>query len=439
MSKTNYPIDKVRELQRALYRSAKRSATRIFHALYDKVCRMDILERAWKEVKANRGVSGVDRQTIQDIEDQGVKEFLTQIRQELLEGHYRPQPVRRVYIPKPDGRQRPLGIPVVRDRVVQAAIKIVIEPIFEADFQPCSFGFRPKRSAQDANEVIRQIANRGYNWVVDTDIKSYFETIDHDKLMTMVEKRISDRRVLKLIRKFLKAGILEEGTVRTSTSGTPQGGVVSPLLANIYLNYLDRIWREQCEGIGVLVRYADDLITLCRTKRDAKEALRRLELLMKRLRLQLHPDKTRLVNLEEGHEGFDFLGFHHRKVRSWRYQRYYLQRWPRRKAMKAIREKIRSIVGHRNVLNWSLREVIDALNPVLRGWGNYFSAGNSSRQFQKIDSYVKERLYLYLSKKHAKSGRGWNTRWRHIDFRAEGLHHLSGTIKWHTYTVNVFG
>ena len=439
MSKTNYPIDKVRELQRALYRSAKRSATRRFHALYDKVCRMDILERAWKEVKANRGVSGVDRQTIQDIEEQGVEEFLTHIQQELWEGRYRPQPGRRVYIPKPDGRQRPLGIPVVRDRVVQAAIKIVIEPIFEADFQPCSFGFRPKRSAHDANEVIRQIANRGYNWVVDTDIKNYFETIDHDKLMAMVEKRISDRRVLKLIRKFLKAGILEDGTVRTSTAGTPQGGVVSPLMANIYLNYLDKIWMERCQGIGVLVRYADDLITLCRTERDAKEALRRLEFLMERLGLELHPNKTQLVNLKEGKEGFDFLGFHHRKVRSWRYHKYYLQRWPRHKAMKAIREKIRSIVGHRRVLNRSLREVIDALNPVLRGWGNYFSVGNSSRQFQKIDSYVQERLFLYLSKKHAKSGRGWSTRWRHIDFRAEGLYHLSGTIRWHIYTVNALG
>ena len=194
-----------------------------------------------------------------------------------------------------------------------------------------------------------------------------------------------------------------------------------------------------CEGLGVRFPRATHLITLCRTERDAKEALRRLEFLMERLGLELHPNKTQLVNLKEGKEGFDFLGFHHRKVRSWRYHKYYLQRWPRHKAMKAIREKIRSIVGHRRVLNWSLREVIDALNPVLRGWGNYFSVGNSSRQFQKIDSYVQERLFLYLSKKHAKSGRGWSTRWRHIDFRAEGLYHLSGTIRWHIYTVNALG
>jgi RNA-directed DNA polymerase len=228
MPKANDPVDKAQELQRALYRAAKRSATRRFHALYDKVYRMDILQRAWKLVKANRGAAGVDGQTIQVIEEGGIEAFLTQIQQELQEGRYRPQPARRVYRLKPDGRQRPLAIPAVRDRVVQTAVKIVIEPIFEADFQPCSFGFRPKRSAHDANEVIRQTANRGYDWAVDADVETYFDTIDQEKLRRMVSKRISDRRMLKLIEKFLKAGVLEDGKVRTATAGTPQGGVRAP-------------------------------------------------------------------------------------------------------------------------------------------------------------------------------------------------------------------
>jgi len=439
MPKANDPIDKARELQRALYRAAKRSATRRFHALYDKVYRKDILEWAWELVKANRGVAGVDGQTIQAIEEGGVDAFLSQIQQELQEGRYRPRPVRRVYIPKPDGRKRSLGIPAVRDRVVQMAVKIVIEPIFEADFQPYSFGFRPKRSAHDANEVIRQTANRGYDWVVDADIEDYFDTIDQEKLMAMVSKRVSDRRMLKLIRKFLKAGVFEDGKVRTATAGTPQGGVLSPLLANIYLNYLDKVWKERCRQVGVLVRYADDLVILCRSEEDAREALRRLGIVMECLGLKLHRDKTRLVNLKEGLEGFDFLGFHHRKVRSWRYGRYYLQRWPGRRAMKAIREKIYAIVGGRPRLNWSLEEIIDELNPVLRGWGNYFAVGNSSKKLQQVDSYVWERLYLFLSKKHGKSGRGWAERWQHINFWAEGLYQLSGTVRWHRYTVNAVG
>jgi len=392
---------------------------------------MDILRAAWEVVKANRGVAGVDGQTIQAIEADGVDAFLTQLQEELREGRYRPQPVKRVYIPKPDGRQRPLGIPAVRDRVVQAAVKIVVEPIFEADFQPCNYGFRPKRSAHEAGEMIRQKANQGYDWVVDADIENYFDTIDQTKLMEMVERRISDRRMLKLIRKFLQAGILEEGKVRTATAGTPQGGVLSPLLANIYLNYLDKVWEERCGQIGVLVRYADDLVILCRSEKDAQEALRRLGIVMERLGLKLHPVKTRLVNLKEGREGFDFLGFHLRKVRSWRYGRYYLQRWPGRKAMRAIREKVWTITGTRNRLPRNLREVIDEVNPVLRGWGNYFRIGNSARHFKQVDSYVRERLYLFLSKKHGKSGRGWGERWASIDFRQEGLYYLSGTVRWY--------
>ena len=439
MPSANNPIDKARELQRTLYRVAKRSATRRFHALYDKVYREDILKRAWELVRANRGAAGADGQTIQDIESEGVEVFLTRIRQELLEGSYRPQPVRRAYIAKADGRQRPLGIPAVRDRVVQMAVKIVIEPIFEADFRSCSFGFRPKRSAHDANEVIRQTANRGYDWVVDADIENYFDTICQEKLMAMVSKRISDRRMLKLIRKFLKAGILEEGKVRAATAGTPQGGVLSPLLANVYLNYLDKIWTERCCQVGVLVRYADDLVILCRSEKDAAEALWRLDVLMGRLGLKLHPEKTRVVCLKEGREGFDFLGFHHRKVLSWRYSKHYLQRWPGRRAMKVLREKIQAIVGGRKRMDRSLGKVIDELNPVLRGWGNYYGVGNSSKKFSQIDSYVREKLSLFLSKKHGKTGRGWDTRWQHINFRTEGLYQLSGTVRWHKTTVNALG
>jgi group II intron reverse transcriptase/maturase len=438
-SKANNSIDKARQLQRALYRAAKRNANRRFHALYDKVYRKDILWRAWEMVKANRGVAGVDGQTIQAIEEGGDGIFLYQLWEELKAGNFRPQPVRRVYIPKPDGRQRPLGIPVVRDRVVQAALKTVIEPIFEADFQPCSFGFRPKRSPHDANEVIRQTVNQGYNWVVDADIQSYFDTIDQEKLMEMVAKRISDRRILKLIRQFLKAGVFEEGKVTVANLGTVQGGVFSPLLANIYLNYLDKVWMERCRQVGVLVRFADDLVILCRKEADAKEALRRLGILMERLGLKLHPTKTRTVNLTEGKEGFDFLGFHHHKIRSRRNGRKYLQRWPGHKAMKVIREKVRAIAGPRSRLKQSLKEVIDELNPVLRGWGNYFAVGNSSKQLRAVENYVKERLYLFLSKKHQKSGRGWGMRWKHINFRQEGLYHISGTVRWHVYPVNAAG
>lgn len=435
----NDPRDKARELQRTLYRAAKRSATRRFHALYDKLYRRDILERAWELVRANRGAAGVDGQTIQEIEEEGLGEFLAGIWLDIREGSYRPQPVRRTYIPKPDGRQRALGIPAVRDRVVQTMVKLVIEPIFEADFEPCSFGFRPKRSAHDANEVIRQTANRGYEWVVDADIRTYFDTINIDKLMEMVAKRISDRRMLKLIHKFLKAGVLEDGQVRTATAGTPQGGVISPLLANIYLNYLDKIWRVRCRHLGVLVRYADDLVILCRTEKDAREALRRLRIIMERLELELHSEKTRLVCLKEGREGFDFLGFHHRKVQSWRYKRYYLQKWPRAKAMKALREKIRYIAGGRYRLERTLQEVIDELNPILRGWGNYFAVGNSSRHFQSIDSYVRERVYLFLSKKHGRAGRGWGQRWQCINLRAVGLYQLTGTVRWHKQKAKALG
>ena len=428
MPKANHPIDKARQLQRTLYCASKGNPKRRFHALYDKLVRKDMLWKAWRMVKANRGAAGVDGTSIQAIEDAGVSDFLHRIALELTEGRFHPLAVRRTYVPKPDGKQRPLGIPSIRDRVVQAAMKLVLEPIFEAEFLPCSFGFRPKRSAHMANELIRHTANQGHNWVVDADIQAYFDTIDQDKLLALVGQRISDRRMLKLIRLFLRAGVLEDGQVRMTESGTPQGGVLSPLLANIYLHFLDRVWSTRCRHLGTLVRYADDLVVLCRSEADANEALRRLHLVVERLGLRLHPTKTRLVDLTEGRDGFDFLGFHHRKVRSWRYRRHYLQKWPKPLALKAIRDKVRATTAPRSGLSRSLQDVIAVLNPVLRGWGTYFKVGNSSRHFKLLDDFVRARLYLFLSKKHGKSGRGWKERWASLDLYGHGLFQLSGTV-----------
>ncbi|MGE0705592.1 MAG: group II intron reverse transcriptase/maturase [Vicinamibacterales bacterium] len=264
------PVDKVRRLQRRLCGAAKRSPERRFHALYDHLSRSDVLGEAWKRVKCNKGAAGVDKQTIADIEQSGVDVFLEGIADELREGTYWPQMVRRQYIPKADGKKRPLGIPTVRDRVVQMAAKLVLEPVFEADFKSTSYGFRPKRSATMALETLRKRGARGGNHVLDADIKDYFGGIDHGKLLKLVAKRISDRRILKLLKKWLEAGVMEEGRVRHPTAGTPQGGVISPLLANIYLHVLDAAWEREGAQYGTLVRYADD----CAPRRCRKAAAR---------------------------------------------------------------------------------------------------------------------------------------------------------------------
>jgi RNA-directed DNA polymerase len=429
----NNPAFKVRELQRGLFMSAKRSRTRRFHALYDRICRSDVLAEAWRRVKANKGAAGIDGETVSMIEQEGVETFLQETQRRLRTRMYHPHPVRRRYIPKPDGTQRPLGIPTVRDRVVQAAAKVVVEPIFEADFKSSSYGFRPKKSATDALEAIRVIGGRRHRYVVEIDIQKFFDTIDHEKLMLLVEKRVSDRRVLKLLRQWLKAGVLVDGRREGTELGSPQGGVISPLLANIYLDVLDLLWERQCRHLGELVRYADDAVVLCRSKADAEESLRRLGLIMDRLGLKLHPDKTRIVELGLGKQGFVFLGCYLRIVLSHFKGREYLFRWPSPRAMNRIRTRIRELTDRRRWAGMKdIRQVIDVLNPVLRGWGNYFRTGNASWKFQQVDRYVNERLVRLL--RHV---RCWRRRpfslyeWSPARFAAElGLHRLVGTIRY---------
>ena len=401
--------DKVRELQRTLYRAAKADPGRRFHALYDKLLRRDVVERGWGQVRANRGAAGIDRVTLAAVEQYGVDRLLDELAADLKAGSYRPLPARRVFIPKPGSQERrPLSIPTVRDRIVQAATKTVLEPIFEADFEPCSFGFRPRRSAHDALQLILDECFRGQRWVVETDIANCFEAIPHNRLMAAVEERIVDRHLLKLLRALLRAGVMEEGAVRRSVRGTPQGGVISPLLCNVYLHRLDRDW--QARGCGVLVRYADDLVVMCRTESEARRALAVLQATLSELGLELKQAKTRIVHLAEGGEGFDFLGFHHRYVRG-RTRRSrnitFLARWPSRQAMQHARDRIRELTARERLL-LPVEDVVQDVNSFLRGWVGYFRYGNSARPFDKIDRYAVTRLSLFIAKRHRAPTRyGW--------------------------------
>lgn len=388
---TNNSKEKVRQLQNKLYLTAKKCESRRFHALYDKVYRDDVLSEAWKRVKANKGSSGVDGISIEDIETMGIEKYLNSIKVELIDGKYKPSPVRRVMIPKPDGSERPLGIPTIKDRIVQMAAKIAIEPVFEADFKDCSYGFRPKRSAKQALEMVRKSCNNKGYYVVDADIEKFFDNVNQNKLMKLVEQRISDRRILKLIRLWLKSGVLYGNILTISELGTSQGSVISPLLANIYLNTLDRLWEKYGRAHGILVRYADDTVVICRNKKGANHARNLLQYIMAKLDLKLHPVKTKIISMWDGTEGFDFLGLHHRRFskrnkRGIRYGETY--QYPSKKAMKKMKQTVKETINQRYQLVKTEEELIKELNPKITGWRNYYKTRNDRKWMNAMDWYI---------------------------------------------------
>ncbi len=406
--------DRIRTLQRKLYAKAKQEPVYRFYALYDKITREDILGHAWRLVRANGGSPGVDGISFKAIEDRkGVDAFLQDLACSLKDKTYRAQPVRRVMIPKADGSQRPLGIPTIRDRVAQMAVKLIIEPIFEADFCPHSYGFRPKKSAHDAVDDIANTLWAGYTQVIDADLSKYFDSIPHSKLMTVVAERIVDGGILHLIKQWLKSPVIGEdengvkknvGGGKGNRKGTPQGGVISPLLANCYLHILDRVWqnRHLKESLQAhLVRYADDFVVLCR--KGVEEPLKVVRDVLERLDLRLNESKTHVVDASQS--GFDFLGFTIQKSQGVKTGKSYPNVRPADKSLKKIKARLKELTEP-HLPPIPLQDIVENMNRSLKGWVNYFHYRNSSLAMSKVKRYAEERLRSHLMKRHKVKDRG---------------------------------
>jgi len=416
--------EKIRSLQTKLYAKAKAEPAYRFYLLYDKVYREDILGHAYRLARSNGGAPGVDRVRFEDIEASGVEEWLAGLRKELRTETYRPQPVRRVTIPKPGGGERPLGIPTIRDRVVQTAAKLVLEPIFEADMSESAHGYREGRSAQQAVEKVHRALCEGYTDVVDADLSKYFDTIPHDQLMKSVARRVSDGKMLRLIKAWLKTPVEEtdeRGNRRMSGGkgskmGTPQGGVISPLLANIYMNRFLRVFIERGkdrEYVARLINYADDLVILSRGK--AKEALEWMRRVMAAIGLSLNETKTCIRNGRQAH--FDFLGYTFGPERHRKDGRWYLGAKPSKRSVRRLKDKVRVHLSASNKA--PLPGVIRDLNRLLDGWGRYFSHGGVFVAYRSVDAHVYERMRNFLRHRHKVSTRGT---------RVFGWNHVFGTL-----------
>jgi group II intron reverse transcriptase/maturase len=390
-----------------LHAKAKAEPKFRFYSLYDKTYRIDVLEEAYRKAKANGGAGGVDGETFQDVEKKGVTAYLAELQLEMKERRYVPKPVRRVYIPKPNGKQRPLGIPTIRDRIVQTAFLMILEPIFEADFADSSYGFRPGKSAHDAVREIYKYLNWGCVEVYDVDLEQYFDTVDHGKLMKLVARRISDAQILHVIKQWLSCGYVEEDQHRQSTQGTPQGGVISPLLANIYLNPVDQAFER--EGLGNiskgsihLVRYADDLVILA--QKNLGKGINLLHHYTERLGLRLNGEKTRRLRLDIGNS-VDFLGFRFHNVRSRQNGARLILVYPSPRSQKRFRATVRNYIHHSIPLR--VKDQVQNLNRYLQGWMGYYRLGHGSATFRKLARFVNLRVRHVIWRRRGRRGYGW--------------------------------